>query len=339
MKTSWIGLVATVAMGAATLAAQNTALVPSHKPSVAATSSIRPAEALVARVSGVGLTQRELNREMQKLFPYARTHGGRIPDMFQAEVRRNALHQIILDELAFQEAKRRKMAAPAAMFSELMRQAKGRFASQKEFEAYAAQEYGSVKGFESQIRRGLLVALLLDQEIAQKSKVTDAKARLFYAENKKRFLKPESVWVQSISFNFPENAAPGQRAQARKRAEEILPKARAAQNFEEFGRLAEKYSEDDWRIMMGDHKWIHRGRMPSAVENVAFTMKAGQTSAIIETSEAFVIVRVNGRKSATQIPYAEVSKDLRAELQKATEMDLWKRFEARLRKTFKVEEL
>ncbi|MBI3483730.1 MAG: peptidyl-prolyl cis-trans isomerase, partial [Acidobacteria bacterium] len=227
----------------------------------------------------------------------------------------------------------------AATFDEIMGQAKGRFPSKTEYETYAVQEYGSVRGFENQIRRAILIAMLVDQEITQKARTTDAQVRQFYTANKKRFLKPESVWVQSISLNLPENATPAQRAQARKRAETVLPMARAAGNYEEFGKLAEKYSEDDWRIMMGDHRWLHRGRLPSAVETVAFRLKKGETSEIIETSEAFVIVRVNGKQAPTQIPYSQVSKSLRADLEKARLVDLRTQFEQKLRNRYKVEEL
>jgi len=197
----------------------------------------------------------------------------------------------------------------------------------------------ALRGLHQQLRRGILIALLVDREITQKARMTDAQLRQFYTANQKRFQKPESVWVQSISFNFPEKATPVQRAQARQRAATILPKAKATKSFVEFGQLAEKYSEDDWRIMMGDHRWLHRGRLPSAVEDAAFRMKKEETSEIIETSEAFVIVRVNGKQGVTRIPYSQVSKSLREDMEKAKLLDLRTQFEKQLRSRYKIEEL
>jgi peptidyl-prolyl cis-trans isomerase C len=292
----------------------------------------------VARVNGVELTQRDLLREIDTLFPHRRTHGGRVPGPFETEIRRRALDKIVFDELIHQEALRRKMVVPAASLAEVKRQARQRFASQAEYEAYAVAEYGSVQNFERQLRRALLIALLTDQEITQRARVTPAEVQRFYTANARRFQKPESVWVQSISLNFGENATPAGKARARRRAEEVLPLARAAKSYEEFGLLAEKYSEDDWRIMMGDHKWIHRGRMPAAVEDAAFRLQPGQTSGIIETSEAYVIVRVNGRQPQQQIPFAQVRKTLQEDLERAKLEDARRKFEQQLRKTFKVEE-
>jgi len=339
MKNVCIAFVIAATLGAPALFAQGTPMVSSHPPAKTATLGSKPANSVVARVNGSEITQRDLQREMQRLFPFAGMHGGRVPGEYGAEVRRRALDQIVFEELVFQEAKRRKMVVPASEFNDILNQAKGRFRSKTEYGAYAVQEYGSVQGFENQLRRGILIALLMDREITQKAKITDAQARRFYDQNKQRFVKPETVWIQSISLNFPPGATPAQRAQIRKRAEELLPKAKAAKTFEDFGKLAEKYSEDDWRIMMGDHRWIHRGRLPSAVETVAFRLKAGDVSEIIETSEAFVIVRINGRQPQTQIPYAQASQSLREDLEKAKLGDLRRRFEQQLRKTYVVAEI
>ncbi|MCL5287229.1 MAG: peptidyl-prolyl cis-trans isomerase [Acidobacteria bacterium] len=337
MNSTCIRLALTAALcGGVTVSAQNVPLVPAHR---TASSANPPAVSVVARVNGAALSQRDLQHEMQSLFPYSEVHKGRVPGQYAADVRRKALQQIIFDELVHQEALRRKMTVSTAIFSDILKQAKSRFPSQAEYESYAAQEYGSVRGFEKQLRRGILIALLVDREITQKARMTDAQVRQVYSANKERFLKPESIWVQSISMNIPEKATPVQRAQARKRAEIVLPQAKAAKTFEAFGQLAEKYSEDDWRIMMGDHLLLHRGRLPEAVENVAFRLKTGESSEIIETSEAFVIVRVNGKQASSQIPFSQVSKSLREDLEKARLADLRAQFEQKLRSRYKVEEL
>lgn len=328
-----------VTLGTLSAGAQSTPLIPSHKPTAPAKAATPAPASVVVRINGTGLTERDLQREMAKLFPYAGVHGGRVPGEYGAELRRKALDQIVFDELLHQEALRRKMTVPAATFDDVMAQARDRFPSLKDFQAYAVQEYGSVQGFEAQIRRALLIALLLDKEVTQKARVADAEVKQFYTQNKSRFLKPENVWIQSISLNFPPNATPAQRTALRTRAENLLAMAKATKSFEEFGRLAEKFSEDDWRIMMGDHKWVHRGRLPAAVEAVAFAMKAGQISGIIETSEAFVIVRVNDTQPQRQIPFSEVRDTLSEDMEKAKLADLRRQFEQYLRKTFKVEEL
>ncbi len=332
-------LAAAILLLGATSSAQNLPLATSHSPGPpAATAAVVPS-AIVARVNGAGVTERDVQREMQKQFPYSGVHGNRIPGDFSAEIRRKATQQVILDELLHQEALRKGLVMPRGVFNNLLQQAQRRFPSAAAYESYATQEYGSVKSFQNQIRRGLLVALLLDQEVTQRSRVSGTELQKFYQANKKRFRKPASIWLQSITLQIPTNATPAQQAQIRKRAEAILPQARSANSYEEFGKLAEKFSEDDWRVMMGDHRWIHRGRLPEAIENAAFSLRQGEISGIIASPEALVIVRVNGAQPQTQLPFSQVRQSLQADLQKAKEADLRARLEQRVRKTFKVENL
>jgi peptidyl-prolyl cis-trans isomerase SurA len=50
--------------------------------------------------------------------------------------------------------------------------------------------------------------------------------------------------------------------EGRKRADDALRQAKATKNDEDFGMLAEKMSEDDYRVMMGYHKPVDRAKLP-----------------------------------------------------------------------------
>lgn len=338
MKAGSLSFSAVIFLMAATAGAQQLPLVPSHAPRPPKAPAAAAPTAVVARVNGAALTERDVQREMQKLFPYAGVHGNRIPGDLSTEIRRKALNQVVQDELLHQEALRKGVAVPQPLLNDIVQQARGRFPSKAAYEAYATQEYGSVKNFQEQLRRGLRIAVLLDQEVSQMARMTEAEVQKFYAENKKRFTKPASISLQSITIQIPANATAAQQAWVRKRAEEALQLSKSAKSYEEFGSLAEKYSEDDWRVMMGDHRWVHRGRLPEAIENVAFRMKQGETSGIIASPDALVIVRVNAVQPQTQIPYAQLRETLRNDLQRAKETNLRAQLEVRVRKTFKVEE-
>ena len=57
--------------------------------------------------------------------------------------------------------------------------------------------------------------------------------------------------------------------------------------------LAEKISEDDYRVMLGDHKWVERSKMPPEMLAPALKMQAGQTSELIQVGQNYVIFRMN----------------------------------------------
>lgn len=337
-------LILLLALGATAAVAQQ-GLAASHKPkpAIAQPSVATPPAAdlakAVARVNGIAIAERDVREQMQRLFPYYAIHGGKVPEKYQTEIRRKAIDQMVMDELIYQEAKRQGTTVGPVTTQSLLRQAKARFNSAAEYQAYAKDTYGSVANFESRIRRAAIIAKFQHNEIELKAKVAEAKVREVYEKNSKAFLRPESVWLQTISIMLPENPSAEQRKMARARIEELLPQARATKSFDEFGLLAERVSEDDYRVMMGDNKWIHTVGLPPAVEKAVKPLPPGQVSGIVELPNAYVIFRANERRPQKQMTYAEVHDRLRDQLQDAMRKHKWETMQAKLRKAARVETL
>jgi parvulin-like peptidyl-prolyl isomerase len=328
------------------LSAVAAAQVASHAPTVpvqpatTAAASLTPTGIPVARVNGTVLSDRDLLRQMMTNFPYARQHGGHFPKEMEADIRRNALDQIEFEELVYQEALRRKLTVAPAKLNRAMQEFRTQFDSEAAYQSFLAQEQGgSLQKLRSKVRRAILIDQLLTSEITRNAVITEPQLRTFYSKNPDHFRKPESVSLQTISLLIPDNASPKQKADIHKRAEDVLHQAKATKDYEGFGLLAEKFSEDDWRVMMGDHKSIHRGRMPSQVESVVFVMQPGQVSEIIETENSFCIARVNAREESKLVSFEEVRARLKKDLEAEKADTLKKALEARLRKNAEIEEL
>ena len=321
-----------------------TAQVASHAPTVKA-GSIPPAGAAstgrpIVRVNGSVLTDRDLQREMLNVFPYAKQHGGRFPKDSEAQIRQKALRNLEFEELAYQEAQRRGLTLFPETLAQAMRDFRAQFDSEAQFQQYLKTEQkDSMQELRNKVRRAILIDKVTRAEVDSKAKFTDAQLRAFYDKNPDRFRKPDSVSLQTITIAYRDNPSPADKRKARKQAEEALKQARETKDYEGFGMLAEKVSMDDWRVMMGDHNWLHRGRMPEDVEKVVFTMKPGQVSDIIDTGDSFCIARVNGREDSHLVTFDEVKPGLKQDLERQKADELRQAFEARLRKKAKIEEL
>src|ERR1039458_5778624 len=106
---------------------------------------------------------------------------------------------------------------------------------------------GSRQVLREQIQRSLLIEEVLKTDVGDKSAVSLAEVKAFYDKNPARFQQPESFSIQSISILPPKDAGADALKESRKRAEEALRQAKATHTYEEFGLLAEKISEDDFR--------------------------------------------------------------------------------------------
>ena len=306
---------------------QEPALVASHAPS---------AIGVVARVNDVNLKNEDLARVMRQIFPYYAIHGGRVPPEKEPEIRREALDRIILEELLYQEAHRRGIQAPEAKIKARIATVRKDYASEEEFRSAVVAMSGSEAALRQKIRRAVIAETLWEQEVVKPARVTPAGVRRFYQQNPKRFTQPESVWLQTISFEVRKDAFPAERELTRQKAEEVLKQARAARTPNEFGALAGKHSTDDWRVMNGDHRWVHRGTLETALE-VAFSLKPGETSGLVSSSYGFHILRVNGHRSPRLAPFPEVKESLTRSLNKQRLEERKKNFAAKLRVRAKIE--
>jgi peptidyl-prolyl cis-trans isomerase SurA len=93
----------------------------------------------------------------------------------------------------------------------------------------------------------------------------------------------------------------------RKLAEEILAKLDAGDSFESMARV---YSEGKEAKEGGDWGWIGKDVLRKELNEIAFSLKAGQHSRIIETAEGYYILHVEDVKPAHTVTLAEVRDDI-----------------------------
>jgi parvulin-like peptidyl-prolyl isomerase len=325
---------AQVASHAPTTIAKGTA--PQASP-VSTSPTTQPTGKSVAKVNGVVLTDKDLLREMYAIFPYAKQHNG-FPKAQEAGIRQGALEMIIFEEMVYQEAQRRKMTIPAAKIEQGEAAYRQQFDSPDQFQQYMQSEmHGSRQQFRKQIERSMLIDQLLKQEVDNKSAVSLAEVRAYYDKNSVRFQVPESYTFQSISVVPPLKPTAEQAKEARKKADELLNQAKATKSYQDFGLLAEKISEDDFRVNMGDHKVVAKDKLPPQVVKAFQAMKPGEVSGLIQIESAYTIVRLNAHTMAHKQSFDEVKGSLRDELQKQKYEQLRVNLARQLRAKSKVE--
>jgi parvulin-like peptidyl-prolyl isomerase len=333
----------TLLMTALAMTATAQQMAVSHAPTAAANATnarIQITDKPVARVNGTVLTDRDLQREIYTLFPYAAQHNGQVPPELVPQIRAGALKMIVFEELLYQEAVRRQMTVPPAKLQKAEADFKGQFSTPSEYRQFLKQEFqGSEKALDNKIRRSLLIDAMLKTEVDSKSTVSVAEAKAYYDKNPARFQYPEAFAIQTISFLPPEKPTPENLKELRKRVEDGLKQAKVTTNYEQFGMLAEKISEDDYRVMMGNHKAVPREKLAPQVVQALLAMKEGEVSGIIQMDQAYTIVRLNQHILAGKRKFEDVKASLLQELQKKKVEEVRAALDQRLHKNAKVEEL
>jgi parvulin-like peptidyl-prolyl isomerase len=188
------------------------------------------------------------------------------------------------------------------------------------------------------VERSLLIDKLLKLEVEDKAVVSVAEAKAYYDQHPDRFNLPESFAFQSISFIPPPNANAAQVNEARERASQALRQAQAAKSYQEFGLLAEKISEDDFRVMMGDHEPADRSKLPPEVVKALAGMQPGQVSGVIEfDANDYTILRLKAHLPAGLQKFETIQDSLRERLTKEKTGQLRSALATKLSKTAKIE--
>jgi parvulin-like peptidyl-prolyl isomerase len=169
--------------------------------------------------------------------------------------------------------------------------------------------------------------------------VSQAELKAYYEANPIRFQHPESFTFQTISIMAPEKATAEQLNEQKMRAQEALRQAKSTKSSEEFGLLAEKISDDDYRVMMGQHKPIPVDQLAPQVVKALLAMKNGDVSDLLQVGPIYTVIRLQGHTLAGKQSFEEVKAQLEKELPKTKKEQLRESFNAKLHQNAKIEVL
>lgn len=275
----------------------------------------------VAKVNGVVISVKDVEEVVARLIPRASFHGG-ISDEKRNELRKKAVDDLISRELQYQDALARGLKPDTKLINERMALIRKKFASRKDYKK-ALKDAGIT---ESELRKRAARAVLIEKNIrkttAEPARMSDEALRDYYDKNIAKFRKPESVRLRIIS------------SKDEKKARRALSELKAGKDF---GSVAARMSEDNYRIKGGDIGYIHRGRIQPELEDAAFNLAAGEISGIIKSDGTWFIVKVEDRQLEYQLSFEESSGKLKKELESKRAAELMEKWMAKLRASAKIE--
>lgn len=133
--------------------------------------------------------------------------------------------------------------------------------------------------------------------------VTDADVEKYYNEHKDEFeeVRASHILISTDAGgggdeNDEKDKKPLSKEEARKKAESILERVRKG---EDFAKLATENSDDPGsKTKGGDLDFFAKGAMVKPFDDVAFALKPGEVSDIVETEFGYHIIKVAERKAA-----------------------------------------
>jgi peptidyl-prolyl cis-trans isomerase D len=140
----------------------------------------------------------------------------------------------------------------------------------------------------------------------------EEEARTLYHQRSATYDVPEQVRARHILLKLPPDAGDEAVAEAETRAQELLERLRAGEDFAE---IAKEISDDPGsKEKGGDLGFFRRGQMVKAFEDTAFTLDPGSLSDPVRSDFGIHIIRVEEHTLAKQVAFEEVRATLAREL-------------------------
>jgi peptidyl-prolyl cis-trans isomerase SurA len=215
----------------------------------------------------------------------------------RAEIEKKALEQLIEKKLIEQKAKESSIKVDDKEVSRAVEDVLNKNnISLEKLKEILKKDGSSFEEYRKMLRSEILQSKVIGREVRSKVTITDKDIQEYYEKNVQQQEKPgEKVRIQQILFATPPDTTPKQVEKLTSQLEEIRAKIMAG---DDFGQMAAKHSQDPSAKEGGDLGYFGRGELLPLIENVAFSLQAGEVSQVTRTPAGLHLIKVIDKKGA-----------------------------------------
>ncbi|HOO90816.1 MAG TPA: peptidylprolyl isomerase [Syntrophales bacterium] len=267
---------------------------------------IKIPEGAIAIVNGEVITQDELDKELamaQQQFAEQEQPS----DEKLAEIKNNLIESLISRKVLYQESQKKGITIDDAAIDDRLAKIKAQFPKEDDFKAMLDTMKLDEALLKAQLREGMAIQKLAEEEIINKIEVSDQETKEYYDGHQDLFKQPEQVQASHILVKVDDGAEESVKTDARKKIEEVQKKLKEGGDF---AALAKEYSDCPSGANGGDLGYFGRGQMVKPFEDAAFAMQPGEISDIVETQFGYHLIKAGDKKPGGTIDYDAIKERL-----------------------------
>ncbi len=251
------------------------------------------------------------------------------PVVFQqklAETLDNSLEILIERQLILHEFEAKYTKLPDSVVDELVQdqireQFGDRVTAMKSLQAQGM----TYEQYREDIRDRWIEAQLRNQNISREIVISPYKVETYYLAHQDDFKVEDEIKLRMIVLNKTSADDTNTPAMAR----EILSQIKDGASFPE---MASSYSQGSQQKQGGDWGWVGRSVLRKELADVAFALKPGQVSDVVDTPEACYLMLVEQTRPAHVRPLSEIRGDIEKTLRTREQARLQKQWIDSLKK-------
>jgi peptidyl-prolyl cis-trans isomerase SurA len=243
------------------------------------------------------------------------------------EIRAEAISDLIDRQLILQEFKKNKAKVPEHYVDDqvgtIIRENFG--GDRSAFLRTLSAQGLSIEKFKQFETEKIIVQAMRRQMVKVDNSVPASRLLSAYEAQKEKYTTPEQIKLRLLSVK---KATDGSQSR-RQMIEEIRHKILDGVDFED---LAHLYSEDSTQEVGGDWGWVDRKTLNENLAKVAFSLKPGKVSEVVEFASSYYLLLVEARRSAATKPIQEVRGEIERSLMQEERQKREQEWVAKLRK-------
>jgi peptidyl-prolyl cis-trans isomerase SurA len=222
------------------------------------------------------------------------------------------LHHLVDRRLQEQDAEQLGITVTDAELHQALEDIKtrNRFTSDEVLATALATEGLTLEQYRRQLRSELLVAKLVNREVRSTVVVSPEEVRAYYDQHPEEFALPERIRLRQIFFAAPAGNEE-EHANARASAQAVLDELN---NGADFAQMARRYSNGPEAKEGGELGWFTPGSLMPQMDRIAFTLKDGQISGLIDTPQGWHILKMEAREGHHQETFEQAREKVHGRL-------------------------
>lgn len=174
-----------------------------------------------------------------------------------------------------------------------------------------AQGYTLTK-FKEIEKEKIVVQAMRQSKVDNNFVVSPTQIQAYYNKNKMAYATPAQVKLRMIVIRDESDSDIAGAGSKKELASEIRQKITEGA---EFARMAQMYSEDEGtQEVGGDWGWIETNTLNEKLTQMAFSLRPGEVSPVVEIGNTFYVLMVEAKKSAAVKPMADVRDEIEQNL-------------------------
>ncbi|MFO1401490.1 MAG: peptidylprolyl isomerase [Steroidobacteraceae bacterium] len=252
-----------------------------------------PLDRVVAVVNDGVVLESELETATSEVRTRLKSQNVQLPA--EAVLRSQVLERLVLEEIQAQRAERAGISASDEQVNQALEDiAKRNGIAFADLPAQLAGQGIVYADYRAQLKREIQRQMLRARDVMQRISISPRELDQYLEQQKKTATAASEYNVSHILVAVAQDAAPAAVAEASKRAQDIVTRAR---HGEDFAQLAVTYSASQTALEGGALGWRKGPELPTFLADVVAQLKPGEVSDVLQTATGFHIVRLNDKRS------------------------------------------